>query len=317
VNRIAVIHMGALGDLVQILPTLRAIRVKWPAAHITLIGRPERAAIAQVAGLADACRDFDSPASRAAAAEVELVVDFVAPHQPPEQASGPRVIVVEPLPPAGWTEPAPAWVFRETSARLDLPRVSLTPEVPVPPPLVEAARRFLESRSVRGSYAVIHPGSGSRKKNWPADRFAEIARRLRGDSGRTVVWLLGPAEIERGLAGEGATGERRGAGETGLPGCGFAGTVFSNLPLDLVAGILSQADLYLGNDSGVTHLAAAVRDAGGRATPTVALFGPSDVRLWAPRGPQVRIVQSPDGTMDAMAVDRVWREIVAVQPGGK
>jgi ADP-heptose:LPS heptosyltransferase len=93
--------------------------------------------------------------------------------------------------------------------------------------------------------------------------------------------------------------------------------VFSNLPLDLVAGILSQADLYLGNDSGVTHLAAAVRDAGGRATPTVALFGPSDVRLWAPRGPHVRIVQSPDGTMDAMAVDRVWREIDAMQPGGK
>jgi len=57
-----------------------------------------------------------------------------------------------------------------------------------------------------------------------------------------------------------------------------------NLNLAQVAALLCRADLYLGNDSGITHLAAAV------GAPTVALFGPSDPRRWAPRGPTVRLL---------------------------
>ena len=57
-----------------------------------------------------------------------------------------------------------------------------------------------------------------------------------------------------------------------------------NLPLDELAAILKQCDLYVGNDSGITHLAAAV------GTPVVALFGPTDHQVWAPRGKSVSIL---------------------------
>ncbi len=57
--------------------------------------------------------------------------------------------------------------------------------------------------------------------------------------------------------------------------------VLKDLPLRLAAGVIAEADLYVGHDSGLTHLAAAL------AVPTVALFGPTDVARWAPRGQKV------------------------------
>jgi ADP-heptose:LPS heptosyltransferase len=57
-----------------------------------------------------------------------------------------------------------------------------------------------------------------------------------------------------------------------------------NLDLEQVAALLKRSDLYLGNDSGITHLAAAV------GVRTAALFGPSDTHQWAPRGKQVTVL---------------------------
>jgi ADP-heptose:LPS heptosyltransferase len=81
--------------------------------------------------------------------------------------------------------------------------------------------------------------------------------------------------------------------------------VLQDLTLVQVAAVLALADGYLGNDSGITQVAAAVRGAGGRATPTVALFGPTDPQVWAPRGPHVKVIRSPDGSMNAITVDAV------------
>jgi ADP-heptose:LPS heptosyltransferase len=70
-------------------------------------------------------------------------------------------------------------------------------------------------------------------------------------------------------------------------------------PVRVLAAALAEAGLFLGNDSGVSHLAAAV------GTPTVALFGPTDPTVWSPIGPRVTVVRSPDGTMDAIGLDAV------------
>jgi ADP-heptose:LPS heptosyltransferase len=83
--------------------------------------------------------------------------------------------------------------------------------------------------------------------------------------GRRVVWCAGPAEEGLSLP---ANAER--------------------LPLGSLVALaerLANAKLYVGNDSGITHLAAAA------GCPTVAIFGPTDPRVWAPRGPRVRVVQ--------------------------
>jgi heptosyltransferase-3 len=109
----------------------------------------------------------------------------------------------------------------------------------------------------REDFAVIHPFSSSPKKNWPLDNFHALARRL----DMPVKWCAGPEE-----------------------------------PLDDAVSIenlydlgcwLRAARVYIGNDSGIAHLAAAV------GAPVVAIFLSSDPRIWAPRGPQVVVLRNP------------------------
>ncbi|MCX5653514.1 MAG: glycosyltransferase family 9 protein [Planctomycetota bacterium] len=317
-KHIITIHMGAIGDLVQAMPTLRAVRAKWPAARMLLVGRCERTALARMAGLVDDCVDFDvfshaPPEAR----EADLVIDlFSAAMTKPSHAAG-EVCLIDPLPRQGWTEPASAWLLRQAAARLGLPPVPETPEIPVPETLLDEARRRLSSCGISGPFAAIGAGSGSPKKNWPLDRFQEIARRLRRvtggargqepyafkapdplapGAGRQVVWLSGPAEQERGT----------------LAALGPDETVLADLSLEQVAAVLALADMYVGNDSGVTHIAAAVRRPDGRATPTVALFSPTNPQVWGPRGPHGRIVRSDDGAVGSIDVKRVWGEVRAM-----
>lgn len=115
--------------------------------------------------------------------------------------------------------------------------------------------------------AVIQPFSGSRRKNWPLERFKELAQKLP----LPVEWVAGPEEE--------------------LPGA----RRFDDLRQ--LASWTGSAAVYIGNDSGITHLAAAT------GVPTVALFGATDARVWAPRGENVTVVASD--RMQSIAVDDV------------
>ena len=110
----------------------------------------------------------------------------------------------------------------------------------------------------RENFAVIHPFSGSPRKNWPLEKFRSLAQRL--EKVMPVHWCAG---IE----------------DPPLP---------EAVPIDDLSDLarwLARARLYIGNDSGITHLAAAV------GTPVLALFGPTDPALWGPRGCNVRIAR--------------------------
>ena len=111
--------------------------------------------------------------------------------------------------------------------------------------------------SQKRATVVIHPFSGSPRKNWPLHRYRELAHLLP----LPVEWTAGPEEP--------------------LP------TAHRSANLYNLAVWIAGAQAYIGNDSGITHLAAAV------GTPVVALFGPTDPAVWAPRGPNVRIVHAP------------------------
>jgi heptosyltransferase-3 len=127
------------------------------------------------------------------------------------------------------------------------------------------------------SILAIAPGSSSSPKNWPLSHYYEIARALAFDAGLKVVWLAGPAEepVLPYLQGLAVAQEQ---------------VVWANEPLERVARLLSLTRVYLGGDSGITHLAAA---AGARRV--VALFGPTDPRMWAPLGDQVTVLTPPAG----------------------
>lgn len=108
----------------------------------------------------------------------------------------------------------------------------------------------------REPYAVIHPFSGSLRKNWPLERFRAMAHGL--ERRMRVYWCAGPEDPPL----EGAVR----IDDLYELGCRLAG-----------------AALYVGNDSGITHLAAAV------GTAVLALFGPTDPAVWAPRGANVKV----------------------------
>jgi heptosyltransferase III len=118
-------------------------------------------------------------------------------------------------------------------------------------------------------FAVIHPFSGSPKKCWPLDRFQELARRLPVP----VHWCAGP--------------------EDPLPDAVRIADLYE------LACWLATARLYVGNDSGITHLAAAV------GIPVVALFGPTDPGIWAPRGPLVQVIAR--SAFQDISIDEVIR----------
>jgi len=115
---------------------------------------------------------------------------------------------------------------------------------------------------------AIAPGSGAREKNWPEVFFLKVAEWWRNEFGGATVAIVGPVEEERGGV------------ERLLHACVAA----RGLTLVQAAALVRRSCVYLGNDSGLSHLAAAT---GARA---VVLFGPSDPAEWAPRGERVQVL---------------------------
>jgi hypothetical protein len=108
------------------------------------------------------------------------------------------------------------------------------------------------------NFAVIHPFSGSPRKNWPLANFRALAAKL--ERIMPVRWCAGPEDPP------------------------LAGAVRMDDLYELACW-LARARLYIGNDSGITHLAAAA------GAPVLALFGPTDPAVWAPSGPNVRVAR--------------------------
>jgi hypothetical protein len=172
---------------------------------------------------------------------------------------------------------------------LMLPPLTRRTAWPVPAGLRRAGVVRLAALGITrpGDAVLIHPGSGGSAKCWPAERYVALARRL-VEAGHPVVWLVGPVERER-------WGDRPPVGRDA------AGAVWLEPDLADLAGALSQSRAYVGNDSGVSHLAGLV------GTRTVALFGPTQPAHFSPLGPDVRIVAraalgdiAPDEVLAAM-----------------
>jgi Glycosyltransferase family 9 (heptosyltransferase) len=199
----------------------------------------------------------------------------------------------EPAPGAGH---ASEWLARPVAALgLD---VDARPPTAVPSP-GEAEQAQALAAGLPDRFLAIHPGSGSVVKNWPAERYGELARRL-APHGR---WLLveGPADS----AAVSALRDRPGA------------VTVRDVPLRVLGALLARARVYVGNDSGVSHLAAAW------GAPTVALFGPTDPSVWAPRGPMVEVLREPriasipvDAVVAAAARAAALRSTARGRPSG-
>jgi len=131
------------------------------------------------------------------------------------------------------------------------------------------SRRFWQHSALeRKRVLVLAPGSGAREKNWPIDFYKAVGEWWKKGTKGEVIVVVGPVEVESGVTGN----------------FWDHALAVRGLNLAQVAALLLRCDVYLGNDSGITHMAAAL------GVETLVLFGPSDPVQWAPRGRNVRVV---------------------------
>jgi heptosyltransferase-2 len=285
------------------LPAIGALRERWPEAHIEILGYPHIAELAHKRHYADAVRSIDAKA----------LTGFFVPHGVLDPAlmeyfGGFNVVISYLFDPdrifsnnvracgvKQVIDASPRPKNTHAAEHYCQPLESLAIYVAAPRPRIhpnesdrEAAAKFLKMVG-REPLVAIHAGSGSEKKNWPVEKFGALSRWLADELAAQLL-------IVRGEADERATQKLTELlGERPI-------TVAKGLKLVELAAVLERCVLFLGNDSGITHLAAAV------GTPTVAVFGTASLPIWEPLGQHTRVVQigEQDVANVRAAIEQLW-----------
>lgn len=251
------------------VPALRALRQRFPGAEVTLVAPMPQARVATWDRLVDRAVDFGEPA-------LARLIGGEAREWPSVLESADTAVV---------------WLRDHARVVGNLERLGVAHVMGCAPLDAVPARRHVaewltnslaslgvtakaEQDAITPAWAmgdtirapiVLHPGSGSARKNWTG--WPEVIDALRP---HPVAIVAGPAD-EAALT----------ALQAAWPSAVAAPRVLSGLTLEQLAAVLAGARLYLGNDSGVSHLAAAL------GAPTVVVFGPTDPEIWRPVGPRV------------------------------
>jgi ADP-heptose:LPS heptosyltransferase len=244
---VLVLRPGALGDTLLAVPALRALRCLAP---VRLAAHAAAARLLAACGEVDAGLAFDDPSLGwlfGGPPVEEAVVAWMA-----EAPGGlPRGSVLAPSRPPGMDRHCARYLL-ETLAPLG---IDLTWD-----------DRPLDVAAAHTDEVLVHPGSGSPAKNWPAEHFAAVVR----DVERPVRLVVGEADRASAARLEEHLGYRL--------------RRLEGLPLEVLAAHLAGCHAFVGNDSGVSHLAGLC---GAR---TIALFGPTDPHVWHPIGPDVQVL---------------------------
>ncbi len=288
--RILVIRGGAIGDFILTLPVLAALRAQFPNAALDVLGYPRITRLAVAGGLADEVHAIESRGMAQLFAQggvipdevtalfrrYSLVVSYLFDPDAVFQTnvavcSAAQFIAGPHRPPPKGTEHATTLLLKPLE-RLAIFGADPTPRLPLQPdgPLAEAEP---EPRSL---WLAVHPGSGSEQKNWPEDHWTECLRKLAEVKDLRLLMVGGEAEVSRlhRLAGVWPTDRL---------------ALAVNQPLEQLARRVARCQAFLGHDSGITHLAAAL------GIPTLVLWGPTCQAVWRPLGQNVRILHSPGG----------------------
>jgi heptosyltransferase III len=292
--QILVIRPGAIGDVLLTFPVLQKLRKEYTNPHITLVSNAVVLPLALASEIVDQAFDYEdmlwselfaetgikTPSLQDLLAQIDLAICWLRdPDHVVEQnlrkAGIKQVIVAPGRPPEG----KQIHIVNYLAGTLGLP----------------VSQGTLDGGAIDGVLPLqriaIHPGSGSPAKCWPIQYFAQVIERL-WQQNRPVLLLAGPADVER---------LETLRTQLSLPSKPELLQVLTNSPLLEVAHHLQDCRCYLGNDAGITHLAAML------GIPTVAIFGPSDPAIWHPIGPTVKVVQGH--TLEQVTVDLVMEAI--------
>ena len=296
--RISIVRSGGVGDTVLLLPTIQLLRQALPQAHLTLVGSSWARQLLPLMPQGLGFIQFDSteltplffpdagedPAG--VFAEADLVIIYTSREDGPLVRNARMLcdgtVRVWPVDPPAETHAACHFA---AALLMDCPGLR-----DIPAPVLSVPSHCNSRNDVQGPTVAVHPGSGGRRKVWPSERFAELIRSLRQEDIR-VFLPEGPAD-------------KASCSEV-LEKLPDHRSLVSPEKLTLVdcAGRLACCDAYVGNDSGLTHVAAAL---GG---PTLAIFGPTSPATWRPPGGHVEVIQSrTDGRWE-------WPEVASVLHG--
>jgi ADP-heptose:LPS heptosyltransferase len=288
--RVLIIFPGALGDLICLAPTIDAVARRHRGAELELMARLELAQFAvgrlgiarahsidrrEVATLfRDSPDDSNEPARRFFSPFDRIYCWFNADdprfRRTMLDASAPGATTFHRFRPDAEGHIASAYLKDVAAdAKLEPSKIELLPGD------LEGASRAIRGLTEPKKFVAIFPGSGSPTKNWPVEKFLALADRLN----ERALFVLGPAEVDL---------------DDGLRDAGHL--IIKNQAIGTVAAIASMATAFVGNDSGVSHLAAAT------GTPGVVLFGPTDPARWRPLGRVVVLHREPIASIEVAEV---------------
>ena len=297
--KILVIRGGAIGDFILTLPVLAALREQFPAARLEVLGYPHIAQLALVGGVAQNVSSIESRALAgffARNGELDaalqeyfggfgLILSFLydpdeifrvnisrcsraqfiqCPHRPDESAG---IHATE--------------VFLKPLEKLAIFDVESSPRL--------AVERAFQTTVHSGRWLAVHPGSGSSAKNWPCAKWTEMLERLAKET--TLYFLLIGGEAERDYL--------KRLADT-LPSNRIK--LMQNVPLTEVARWIASCQVFVGHDSGISHLAAAV------GVPSLILWGKTTEAVWRPKAGVMTLLRDDRG-LDFLDVELVIRHI--------
>lgn len=297
-GQILVIRGGAIGDFILTLPVLAALRSHFPGTRLEVLGYAHIASLAVTGGLADFVRPIEARSlagffARDCALDAEMRSYFAR-----------FAVILSYL-------YDPEGVFQQNVARCSSARFLPGPHRPDDRGAIHACEALLkpleslaifaadatpqlrldpgaltdDPRLAPGLWLALHPGSGSERKNWPEKRWAEFLTACLADTPWQILLVGGEAEGDRldRLAAHQPAGRVR---------------LARNLPLPRLAMLLAGCAGFVGHDSGITHLAAAL------GLPGIALWGDTAEAVWRPRSARFQLLRHPAGLV-GLPADRV------------
>lgn len=301
--KILVIRQGAIGDVVVTIPTLELLRENYASVVIEILGNVNNLE------LVDDCRLVDNITPAEAKLTAGLYVedgdidpdlrdyfssfDIILAYMKDsdgviernlKRAGADKIFKMNPFP----SEDGPH-AIEYTAGMLEFLGIKYTP--PLYPHLhLQSAHRDRASSLLKDALAskplvAIHPRTWG-EKSWPLESFISLGRWVEESIGGKSVWLIGPVEQECAAAIESSFPSSPIINEHSLMG---------------LAAIVERCDLYFGCDTGISHIAAAV------GTPVISLFGPTNPKVWAPRGRSVTVIKTDK--IKSIGVDFITKAI--------
>jgi heptosyltransferase-2 len=288
-GRILVIRGGAIGDFILTLPAIAALRRQFPAAHLEVLGYPHIAQLALAGGLVNRVQSIEARALAGFFArggelaedlaeyfsEFDLILSYLYDPDGVFQTNVSLCTGAQFI--AGPHRPDEAARLHATKVYLQpLERLAIFDADPIPRlPLVHHSL-LINCPPSAINLLALHPGSGGERKNWPEGKWAELLRCLMSSSDFDVLLVGGEAEGERlqRLAASLPPARRQMA---------------QSLPLADLAHRLASCRAFIGHDSGISHLAAAV------GLPGVVLWGETAEEIWRPPSEKVVVLRHPAG----------------------